>query len=133
MLFEHFDCDLTHQVLFFYILPSHHTNLRDQPWRLTLLWCRTDICSGKLSAKVFLMLDNPFQVASLWKLSHISVCFIQVSTKVTCKQLIPFRESNVFCEVIPNVLGCSVNFNIKISIRTALVSRLSVSCDYEYN
>ena len=34
MLFKHFDWDLTHQVLFFYVLPSHHMNLRDQPWRL---------------------------------------------------------------------------------------------------
>ena len=132
MLFEHFDWDLTFQVLFLYILLSHHMNLRDQPWRLTLLWYRTDICSCKLSAKVSLMLDNPFPVASLCKLNHISVCFIQVSTKITCKQLIPFRESNVVFKVIPDVLGHSVKFNItKISIKTARVSRLSVSCDYE--
>ena len=72
MLFQHFDWDLTHQVLFLYILPSHHMNLRDQPWRLTLLWYRTDICSCKLSAKVSLMLDNPFPVLSLCKLNHIS-------------------------------------------------------------
>ena len=50
---------------------------------------------------------------------------------MTCKQLIPYRESDVFFEVIPGVLGRSVNFNItKISIMTAHVSRLSVSCDY---
>ena len=132
MLFEHFDWDLTFQVLFLYILLSHHMNLRDQPWRLTLLWYRTDICSCKLSAKVSLMLDNPFPVASLCKLNHISVCFIQVSTKITCKQLIPFRESNVVFKVIPDVLGHSVKLNItKISIKTARVSSLSVSCDYE--
>ena len=35
-----------------------------------------------------------------------------------------------FFEVIPGVLGRSVNFNIKISIKTARVSRLSVSYDY---
>ena len=132
MLFEHFDWDLTFQVLFLYILLSHHMNLRDQPWRLTLLWYRTDICSCKLSAKVSLMLDNPFPVASLCKLNHISVCFIQVSTKITCKQLIPFRESNVVFKVIPDVLGHSVKLYItKISIKTARVSSLSVSCDYE--
>ena len=132
MLFEHFDWDLTFQVLFLYILLSHHMNLRDQPWRLTLLWYRTDICSCKLSAKVSLMLDNPFPVASLCKLNHISVCFIQVSTKITCKQLIPFRESNVVFKVIPDVLGHSVKLNItKISIKRARVSSLSVSCDYE--
>ena len=54
------------------------------------------------------MLDNPFPVLSLCKLNHIS----QISTKITCKQLIPFRESYVFFEVIPGVLGRSVNFNI---------------------
>ena len=108
MLFQHFDWDLTHQVLFLHFAqPWYELDLRDQPWRY-----RTDICSCKLSAKVSLMLDNPFPVPSLCKLNHISVCFIQISTKITCKQLIPFRESYVFFEVIPGVLGHSVNFNI---------------------
>ena len=124
--------DLTHQVLFLYILPSHHMNLRDQLWKMLILWCRTDICSSKFSAKVSLMLDNPFLVPSLCKLSHISLCFIQINTKSPAKLLVPFRESNVFFEVIPVVLGRSVNFNItKISIKTAHDSGLSVSCDYD--
>ena len=72
MLFQHFDSDLTH-VLFVYILPSHHMNLRDQPWKI--LWCRTDIRSCKFSAKVSLMLDSPFLVSSLCKLNNISLCF----------------------------------------------------------
>ena len=39
-------------------------------------------------------------------------------------------ESYVFFEVIPGVLGRSVNFNItEISIKTARASRLFVSCD----
>ena len=86
--------------------------------------------SALTTAKVCLMLDNLFPVPSLCELSRISICFIQFSTKITCKQLIPFRESNVFLEVIISVLGRSVNFDIKISITTARVSRLSVSCDY---
>ena len=136
MLFQHFDWDLTHQVLFLYILPSHHMNLRDQPWKMLILWCRTDICSCKFSAKVSLMLDNPFLVPSLCKLNHISLCFIQISTKSPAKLLIPFRESTVFFffEIIVVVLGCSVNFKItEISIKTASVCRLSVTCDYSYN
>ena len=113
MLFQHFDWDLTHQVLFLYILPSHHMNLRDQhDWKMLIRWCRTDICSCKLSAKVFLMLDNPFLVPSLYKLNHISLCFIQISTKSPAKLLISFRESTVFFKAIPGVLGHSVNFNI---------------------
>ena len=79
------------------------------------------------------MLDNPFLVPSLCKLNHISLCFIQISSKSPAKLLIPFRESNVFFEVIPGVLGRSVNFNItKISIKTVRVSRLSVTCDYAF-
>ena len=114
MLFQHFDWDLTHQVLFLYILPSHQhdMNLRDQPWKMLILWCKTDICSCKFSAKVSLTLDNPFLVPSLYKLNHISLCFIQISTKSPAKLLIPFRESTVFFKAIPGVLGHSVNFNI---------------------
>ena len=80
--------------------------------KMHILWCRTDICSCKLSAKVSLMLDNPFPVPSLCKLNHVSVCFIQISTKSTCKQFVPFRENYVFFEMIPDVLGLSVNFNM---------------------
>ena len=134
-MFQDFDWDLTHQVLFLYIFPSHHMNLRDQhDWKMLIRWCRTDICSCKISAKVSLMLDNPFLVPSRCKLNHISLCFIQISTKSPAKLLIPFRESTVFFEVIAVVLGCSVNFNItKISIKTASVCRLFFSCDYGYN
>ena len=35
MLFQHFYWNLTHQVLFLYIFPSHHLNLREQSWRCT--------------------------------------------------------------------------------------------------
>ena len=141
MLFQHFDWDLTHQILFLYIYfaqPSY-MNLRDQqPWKMLRLWPknwqRTDTYSCKFFAKVSLMLGNPFLVLSLGKLNHISLCFIQISTKLPAKLLIPFRESNVLFEIIPGVLGRPVNFNItKISIKTARVSRLSFSCDYDFS
>ena len=126
MLFQDFDCDLIHQVLFLYILPSHHMNLRDQPWRLedahNIRWCRTDICSCKLSAKVSLMLDNPFLVPSLCKLNHISLCFIQISTKsaysLQGKQCFFWSHPQCF-----GLLG-KVQHNIKISIKMTRVSRL---------
>ena len=57
------------------------------------------------------VIGNPFPVPSFCKLNHISICFIQISMKISYKQVIPFRESYFF-EVIPGVLGCSVNFNI---------------------
>ena len=114
------------------IIWTWETSIED--WKMLIRWCRTDICSCKLSAKVSLMLDNPFLVPSLCKLNHISLCFIQISTKLPAKLLIPFRESNVLFEIIPGVLGRPVNFNItKISIKTARVSRLSFSCDYDFS
>ena len=105
MLFQHFDLNLTFEVLFYIFCPA--VIPRDQPWRY-----RTDNCSCKLSANVSLMLDNLLPVPSLSKLNHIKLYFIQISIKITCKQLIPFRKSYLFFEVIPGVLGHSVNFNI---------------------
>ena len=126
MLFQHFDWDLTQQVLFLYILSNHHIdmNLRDQSWKMLILWCRTGICSCKFSVKVSLMLDNPFLVLSLCKLNHISLCFIQISTE--SKLLIPFRESNVFFWSHPQCFGRCGEFqhSIKISIKT--VTKLQV-------
>ena len=129
-MFQLFDWDLTHQVLFLCILPSHHMNLRDQPWKMLILWCRTDICSCKFPAKVSLMLGNPFLVPSLCKLNHISLCFIQISTKSPANCLFPSGKAMYFFEVIPGDLGRSVTFNITISITTDRVSRLSLSSDY---
>ena len=123
VLFQHFDWYLAHQVLFLYILPSHHMDLRDQPWKMLILWCRTDICSCKFSAKVSLMLGNLFLVPSLCKLNSISLCFIQISTKSPANCL-SLKGRQCFFEVISGVLGRSVNFNI------TRASRLSVSCNY---
>ena len=94
--------------------------------RMYIFWCRTDIWSCKFSAKVSLVLVISFPVPSLCKLNHISVCFIQISTKITYKQLIPFRE-NMFFWSDPWCFGPLGKFQHKweISIRTARVSRLS--------
>ena len=131
MLFQHFDWDLTHQVLFLYILSSHHMNLRNQLWKMLILWCRTDMCSSKFSAKVSLIFDNLFLVPSLCKLNHTTLCFIEISTKSPAKLLIPFREYESHPRCFEPV--GKFQHNIKISIKTARVSRLSVSCDYVIN
>ena len=110
MLFQDFDWDLTHQVLFLYIYfaqPSYELETPDLENAHTLAQ-RTDIFSCKFSVKVSLMLDNPFLVPSVCKLNHVSLYFIQISTKSPAKLLIRIRESTVF----PSVLGCLVNFNI---------------------
>ena len=92
---------------------------------------RTGIFSCKFSVKVSLMLNNPFLVPSRCKFNHISLCFIQICTKWPANLLIPFRKSTVFWSH-PRCFGPLGKFqhNIKISTKTARVSRLSVSYDY---
>ena len=76
---------------------------------------------------VFLMLDNPFPVPSLCKLSYISVCFIQISTK-NANSLFP-PEKTTFFWSDPRSFGLFGKFQdtLKIYIKTARVSRLSFS------
>ena len=133
MLFQHFDWDLTHQVLFLYIYfaqPSYELERPALENGHTLVQ-RTDIFSCKFYVKVSLMLDNPFLVPSLCKLYHISLCFIQISTKSPANSLFPSRKAMYFWSH-PRCFGSLGKFqhNIKISIKTARVSRLSVSCDH---
>ena len=130
MLSQHFNWDLTHQVLFLYIYFAQPSYELERP---ILENGHTDIFSCKFSVKVSLTLGNPFLVPSPCKLNHISLCFIQISTKSPAKLLIPFRESTVFFWSHPRCFGPLGKFqhNIKISIKTARVSRLPVYCDYE--
>ena len=99
--------------------------------KMDILCCRTDICSCKLSAKVSAVLGNPFLVPFLHKLNHNSVRSIQISTEITCKQFIPLGKAMCFWSD-PRCFGSlsKCQHNIEISIKSARVSRLSVSCDY---
>ena len=110
----------------------HHMSLREQPWKMLILWCRTDICCCKFCSKVSLMLDNPFLVPSLCKLNYISLCFIQISTKSleNCSSL---QGKQTFFWSHPRCFELLGKFqhNIKISIKAACVPRLSVFCDCE--
>ena len=69
------------------------------------------------------MLENPFLVPSLCKLNHISLCFIFDS----------LQGKQCFFWSHPRCFGPLDKFqhNIKISIKTARVSRLFVSYDYD--
>ena len=89
---------------------------------------RTDIFSCKFSAKVSLMLENPFLVPFLCKLNHISLCFIQISTKSAYS----LQGKQCFFWSHPRCFESFGKFqhSIKVSIKTARVSRLSASCDY---
>ena len=79
------------------------------------------------SVKVSLMLDNPFLVPSICKLNHISLCFIQISTKSAYF----LQGKQCFFRSHPRCFGPLGKFqrNIKIFINTARVSRQSVSYD----
>ena len=125
MLSHHFYWDLTHEVLFLYILPPNE--LERPALKMRILWCRSDICSCKLSAKVSLMLDNPFPLPSLCKFNHISVCFIQISSKITSKTFYSLQGKPFFFLIDPRCFGPLDKFqhNIKISIKTTRVSRPS--------
>ena len=115
-----FDWDLTHQVLFLYIYfaqPSYELERPALENAHTLVQ-RTDIFSCKFSAKVSLMLDNPFLVPSLCKLNHISLCFIQISTKSAYS----LQGKQCFFWSHPRCFGPLGKFqhNIKIYIKTVL-------------
>ena len=128
MVFQHFDWDLTHQILFLYILPSHHMKMRDQPRKMLILWCRTCISSSKFSAKVSLMLDNPFLVPSLCKLNHVSLCFIQISTKSPAKLLIPSRKGMKSSPVFGPIGKFQHNIKILNLLKTSLVVPTKLNC-----
>ena len=126
MFFHHFDWDLTHQVPFLYIYfaqPSYELERLALENAHTLVH-RTDIFSCKFSAKVSLMLENPFLVPSLCKLNHISLCFIQIITQSPAKLLTPFKESTVFFWSHHQCFGPLGKFQHNKDLR------LSVSCDY---
>ena len=74
-------------------------NLRDQPWRLED--ARKLVQNGHLQLQTFsknlLDVNNPFLVPSLYKLNHISVCFIQISTKSPANSLFPSGNPANIC------------------------------------
>ena len=103
--------------------PSY--GLERPAWKMLILWWKTDICSCKLSAKVSLMLDNSFPVPSLCKLNHTTVCFIQISTKITCKQLYSLQGKHHH-----NIIATSQRFLLR---RPVFPDYHFVSCDYGWN
>ena len=84
---------------FFIFCPAITYELERPALRMRRLWCR-------------LTLDNPFPVPCLCKLNHISVCFIQFHHLQIANSLSFPQGKPCFYEVIPGVLGRSVNFNI---------------------
>ena len=80
--------------------------------KMYIFWCRTDICMLQTFCKSILDVRQSISSSFLCKLNYTSVCFIHISTKITCKKLITFRRSHVVFEVIPRCFELLVNFNI---------------------
>ena len=78
---------------FFYIFPAIYELERPAWW--TYFGSELTFAAANILQNV-LMLGNPFPVRSLCKLKHISVFFIQISTNITCKQLIPLEKATFF-------------------------------------
>ena len=103
MFFQPFDWDLTHQLLFNFILCSHHSYELDRlAFKMRILWCRTDICTYKLSAKVSLMLDNPFPVHRFLHQNHLqSAYFLQGKPCLFLKwsPVFQFKDFSIFLQI----------------------------------
>ena len=94
-------------------------------WKMLIRWCRNNIYSYKLSAKVSLMLDSPFLVPFLvnWTISvfvssRLAQNYLQTAYSLQGKQCFFWSH--------PRCFGSLDKFQhiIKISIKTARVSRL---------
>ena len=112
------------------IIWTWETSIED--WKMVIRWCRIDICSCKLSAKVSLMLDKPFLVLSLckWTISafvssRLARNHLQAAYSLQGKRCFFWSHPRCF-----GLLG-KLQHNIKISIKTAHISRLSLSYDYD--
>ena len=127
MLFQHFNWHLTHQEFFIYVLCSCPSlKLERKALKMHIIWFKTDICSGKISANVSLMLGNPFLVPFLCKFKHISVYFMLNSMKINRPPNSWSPKATLF-KVIPWCFEPFDNFQDKtdIYIKTGFVSRLS--------
>ena len=134
MLFQHFDCDLTHQVLFPYIYFTQPSYELDRPAleNAYTMVQRTDIFSCTFSVKVSLMLHSLFLVPSLCGIEPYQPSLHSDQHKITCKTDYSLQGKHCFFWSYPRCFGLLGKFqhNIKISVKMAHISRLSVSCDY---
>ena len=133
MLFQYFEWDLTHQRHFFTFCPAIIWTWLERPaLKMDILWCKTDICSCKLSAEVSLMLGNPFLVPSPVQSSSSSSSIFssRLAQKSPANSLFPSRKL-IFFWSDPRCFGLLGKFqhNIEISIKMTCVSRLAVSCN----
>ena len=108
----------------YYTKPSY--KLERLALKMHILWCRTDICSCKLSAKVSLMLDNPFPFHLFvnWTISEF------VSSRLARKSLANSwfpSEKAMFFWSDPRCFRPLGKFqhNVENSVKTTRVSRLS--------
>ena len=126
MLFQHFDWDLTHQVLFLYILPSSHMNLRDQLRRCTYFGAELTFAAGNFLQKYpwCYRIHFQFHLFVNWTVSvFISSTLARRSPK---NGLFPSGRA-CFCWRDPRCVGPLGKFqnNIENSMKTTRVFSLS--------
>ena len=115
-MFQYFDGDMIHQVLYLCILPGYTWNLRNQPWRRTYFWCRTGICSWNLSVEVR-FIHFQFHFFVIWRISD-SILFRLAWKSPPSKCL--FYKETIFCLNF-NFLNIFLNFYLLFFLIVYLV------------
>ena len=128
MLFQHFDWDLTHQVLFLYILPSNHMNLRDQSWRCTYFGAELAFVAANFLRKYpwcYTIHTIQFHLFVNWTIS--AFVSSRLARRSPTNSLFPSGKAIFFFSSGPWCFGPLGKFqhNVQISIKTARVYRLS--------
>ena len=91
MMFQYFDGNLTHQVLYLYILLTLVLNVRDLPWRYTYIGAELASVSAFVAGMFLLKIHFRFYFFVFWS---ISTSILQV--QVTSKWLISYSASHIF-------------------------------------
>ena len=130
MLFQHFDWNLTYQVLFLHSFPSHQLNVRDQPWR----WpCFGAEWTFVVAAFLKSISDVRQSIPSFISLSTTVFVFSRTASKSTANSWF-LSEGHVF-KSNPRCFGPLGKFqdNTEISIKTIRVSRPSFRVSFNDN
>ena len=124
MLCQHFDWDLTHQVLFLYILPSNHMNLRDHSWRCTYFGAELTFVAANFLQKYPWCQKILFQFHLFVNWTISAFVSSRLARRSPANSLFPLGEAKFFWSG-PQCLGLGKSQNnTEISIKVARVSRL---------
>ena len=127
MLFQQFGWDLTHQILFLYILPSNQMDLRGQPWRCTYFGAGLAFVAANFLQKYpwCYTIHFQFHLFVNWTISAFVSSRLARRSPTNC--LFPSGKAMFFFWSDPRCFGPlgKFQYNIEISMKTDRVSRLS--------